>query len=103
MPKFKYIAMDAKGSEVEDTVEAESQARAVAQIRERGLFPTSVTEVGGRPAANRSRASAVKKVAPVAAPAGGGGLSREIKLPPFLGTLFEGRVRLKQLVVFTRQ
>lgn len=47
MPKFKYTAMDSKGREVQEVIEAESQAKAVAGIRERGLFPTTVVEVGG--------------------------------------------------------
>lgn len=45
MKKFKYIAMDIKGAEVEDTIPAESQAEAIQKIREKGLFPTRLTEV----------------------------------------------------------
>ncbi len=48
MAKYQYVAMDARGRESQGEVEAESQNAAVARIREKGLFPTSVTEGGAK-------------------------------------------------------
>lgn len=45
MNKYKYIAMDIKGSEVEGVIDAISQAEAISKIREKGLFPTRVEDV----------------------------------------------------------
>lgn len=92
MPKFKFVAMDAKGSETEGVVEAESQAQAIAAIRAKSLFPTRVAEVGAeekkstRPGASRTKGSAAD-------------LTRENKISSWFG----GRVRAKDLMVFTRQ
>ncbi len=95
MPKFRFIAMDAKGQETEGVMDAENQNRLIGQLREKGLFPTKVEELGkkqgsggpGKPGA----ASASK------------GVNAEIKLPPFLAALFQARVNTKQLTIFTRQ
>ncbi|MBW7908100.1 MAG: type II secretion system F family protein [Kiritimatiellae bacterium] len=91
MAKYQYVAMDARGRESQGEVEAESQNAAVARIREKGLFPTSVTEGGAkarRPSGGRGSA---KK---------GGALNKniELKLPSFLQS-----VKPKELMVFTRQ
>ncbi len=88
MPKFQYVAMDANGSETQGVVEAESQAQAVQIIRSNGLFPTRVNEQGAGGAAikrpgTQASSTARKK----------GGL---------LG-FFKGRVKQKELMVFTRQ
>ena len=96
MPKFRYVAMDAKGRELEGAVEAENESRAISLVREKGLFPTSVAEVGAK--------KPDKGTAPAGAPASAArtssqGLQREIKMPSFLVR----RVKLKNLVVFTRQ
>ena len=99
MGKFRYVAMDAKGKETEGMVDADSQTRAISLIRERGLFPTSITEIGARPAARTGQGDA-RRGGPSAA--SGAGLQREIKIPSFV-TAFFGRVKRKQLVVFTRQ
>ena len=91
MPKFKYTAMDSKGAEAQGEVDADNQQAAIARIREKGLFPTGVSEVAVK---------AGKKAAPVpgAKSAGKKGLKKEIKLP----TIYS-RVKPKQLMVFTRQ
>jgi len=89
MPRFKFVAMDAKGAETEGVLEAENQAQAIAAIRSKGLFPTRVGEVG-----SDSRRKAAKT-----AKATGAGLKRESKL----AATFGGRVKPKQLMVFTRQ
>ncbi|NQU39662.1 MAG: type II secretion system F family protein [Lentisphaerae bacterium] len=90
MAKFRYVAMDSKGTEVQGTVDADSQAQAIAAVRARGLFPTKVTQQGG----------AAKGGGRVAGGGGAGkGLSMELKMPK----LFQARVKPKQLMVFTRQ
>ena len=91
MPTFRYVAMDASGSEVQGSVDAENQSRAISTIRARGLFPTRVTQTGG------GQEAAAAGGARTAAP--GKGLSMQIKMP----RLFGGRVKAKQLMVFTRQ
>ena len=99
MPKFRYVAMDAKGREVEGVVDAENGAKAVAMVREKGVFPTSMTDVSagrggvGKPVAARVKAPAAQ----------GKGLRMEIRVPAFLSGMFQGRVKTKQLMVFTRQ
>jgi len=91
MPRFKYTAMDGKGAEHEDVIDAANQSEAVSMIRAKGLFPTRVAEISGRS----------QKTAP-AAPgkqAAGKGLKMEIKLPSFFG----GSVKTKHLMILTRQ
>lgn len=102
MPRFRYSAMNAKGEESEGVLDAADHTEAVSSIKSRGLFPVSIqplgtgaeTPKGGRTAATRSSPRAtVNRKAPSR------GLHMEIDLPRFLG----GGVRLKQLMVFTRQ
>jgi len=88
--------MDSKGREVEGVLDAENESRAIAQIKDKGLFPTSVMDITGRRGAAPVRGGA-------AAPAGGKGLSMEIRLPSFLGTMMQGRIKLKHMMIFTRQ
>ncbi len=95
MPKFRFVAMDAKGQETEGVLEAENQNRLIGTLREKGLFPTKVEELGkktGGPSAKFGPTASAK-----------GGLQAEIKLPKFLATLFAARVGAKQLTIFTRQ
>ena len=87
MAKFNYIAMDASGKEVRGSVEASSQAQAIAQIRAQNLFPTAIGQVGGG-----GQAAAAK-------PAAAKGMKKEIKLP----SLFRAKVKQKDLTTFTRQ
>jgi type IV pilus assembly protein PilC len=92
MPRFKFVAMDAKGAETEGVVEAETQAQAIAAIRAKSLFPTRVGEVGAetkkstKPGAGRTRGATAD-------------LRRENKMTSWFG----GRVKAKDLMVFTRQ
>ena len=97
MPRFKYTAMDSKGTETEGVIDAESQSQAIASIRSKGYFPTKVVDL---------TAGAQKKA--VTAGTGGGagqgkgkgkGFSMELKMPK----LGSRRVKAKQLMVFTRQ
>jgi hypothetical protein len=45
MPSFRYVALNPKGEEVTGVIEAESQAAAIAKVREDGNFPTQVRPV----------------------------------------------------------
>ena len=61
MPLFRYIALDAKGNEITDTIEALSQKEAINRIRNKGLFPTKVklapsgqSLTGDKPEPNKS-------------------------------------------------
>jgi type IV pilus assembly protein PilC len=44
MPRFNYIALDARGQEATGLVEAASTNAAITQLRQSGYFPTSVIE-----------------------------------------------------------
>ena len=92
MAKFKYVAMDSKGTETENVLEAENQSDAISKIKAQGLFPTRVTQI--------ERGGAQSRAAGGAGAAGGGkGMQMEIKLPK----IFTKKVKPKELTVFTRQ
>ena len=57
MPKYNYVAMDARGKETKGTLEVGSQNEAIGRIRDMGFFPTKVVEDKGGPKA----ADAAKK------------------------------------------
>ncbi len=44
MPRFSYRAVDKKGTQVSDTVQADSLALAIDYVRSLGQFPTSISE-----------------------------------------------------------
>ena len=92
MAKFNFIAMDAGGKEVRGSVEASSQAQAIAQIRAQNLFPTAIGQASG----GGQAAPAAK---PAASKGKGKGMKMEIKLPSFL----RPKVKQKDLTTFTRQ
>lgn len=103
MPKFRYVAMDAKGHEVEGMIDADNETRALTAIKEKGLFPTSVTSLsGGKGPAKGSRGMAAARTPSARAPAKGG-MSIEFKMPGFMGKMFKGKVGAKQIMLFTRQ
>jgi type IV pilus assembly protein PilC len=88
MPSFAYVALDAQGQQVSDYIDAASQSEAVAQLRIRGLFPTSVKE--------QARAAKSKGAAK-----SGGAKSKDIKINiPFLE---KKTIKSKTLMIFTRQ
>ncbi|MBP7830668.1 MAG: type II secretion system F family protein [Kiritimatiellae bacterium] len=86
MAKFSYTALDAKGRETQGEIEADNQTAAISKIREKGMFPTAVTDAAAKPAKKK----AVK--------ASGGLMKMELRMPAFLS-----RVKTKQLMVWTRQ
>lgn len=91
MAKFKFVALDSKGKETQGEVEADSEAAVLAKIREKGLFPTSITGVSAKAEKKIKRPS-------MSAAQGSKGLQMELKMPAFLV-----RVKPKQLMVLTRQ
>ena len=95
MPRYNYIALDARGAETKGTIEVGSQNEAIGRVKEMGLFPTKIVE-----ADRIQEKSAGKKARPVAKVGGKkkGGLSLEIKIPGF-----GGKVKPKVLTTFTRQ
>lgn len=57
MPKFKYVAMTNQGKEVTGLIESENTTVAIGKLREKGLFPTSVTVDKGSKAQKGSSSS----------------------------------------------
>lgn len=85
MPQFSYVAMDSQGKEQKGRIEAEDQNDATGKLKERGLFPTSIT---GSKDGNK-----------------GGAKSRKPKSAGGLGniTLGSPKIKAKNLPAFTRQ
>src|SRR3954466_4476522 len=92
MPRFDYIALDARGQESRGVIEAPNPNDVVGQLRQAGYFPTSVAEEG------KGGAKVVKKTTKAAAVASApkakkGGI-----------TLFARKtIPSKILMIFTRQ
>ena len=95
MPRFTYVALDARGQESTGLVEANSTNEAIGQLRQAGYFPTNVYEEGkggGADGKKRARVKAAK--VPGAARAG---FRKDI-------VLFQKKtIKTKTLMVFTRQ
>src|SRR5208337_3213449 len=51
MPKFNYVALDARGQESIGVLEATTSNDVIAHLRQSGYFPTSVIEEGKAAAA----------------------------------------------------
>ena len=95
MPSYAYTALDARGVEVSDLLEAGSEQEAIAALRQAGYYPTSVLEAGKAAKAARTKAT-VKAAKPKAA-----GLKKEINISiPFLE---RKTIKPKTLMIFTRQ
>jgi type IV pilus assembly protein PilC len=92
MPRYTYVALDARGQESTGLVEARSSNEAIGQLRQAGYFPTSVYEEGkGGPDGKVSRAGA--KAARIARP------RTKISI-----VLFQRKkVKPKIMMIFTRQ
>lgn len=89
MQKFRYVAMTNQGKEVTGVIESDSTTIAIGQLREKGLFPTSVTpDKGGKTPKSGAAKGSKKK---------GSMLSMEIKL------FGSGKVKSSILALFTRQ
>ncbi len=99
MPKYNYVALDARGNETKGSIEVGSQNEAIGRVKEMGLFPTKITEADreDKAAAKKSKGKPAAK-----ARSGGkkGGLNINLNLKiPGLG----GGVKPKVLTTFTRQ
>jgi len=90
MPRFAYVALDARGQESTGVIDAPSQNEAVGQLRQSGYFPTSVVEESKAPKKQKKSAPAKQ--------------SSEVK-PKSGGITFMQRttVKGKTLMIFTRQ
>ncbi len=68
MPRFNYVALDARGQESTGLVDARSSNEAIGQLRQAGYFPTTVFEEGKgtrrETKAARQKVKAVKAAAP---------------------------------------
>jgi type IV pilus assembly protein PilC len=87
MPKFEFTAADAKGEQLSGSVEANSEAEALEQIKGQGYYPLQIVEAG------KGTLKAPKKVAKKKGPATG----------PKGKARTGGRIKPKQLMIFTRQ
>ena len=93
MPRYNYIALDARGQEATGLVEAPSTNDAIGQLRQAGYFPTSVYEEGQRVAVAKKTRGRAAKSAPVAPKTKSKGM-----------VLWEKKtIKPKILMVFTRQ
>ena len=91
MPRFTYVALDARGQESTGLMEAGSSNEVIGHLRQAGYFPTSVHEEGKEE--TRGRTAAKKVRAPKAKTKTGGNM-----------VLFERKtVKPKILMIFTRQ
>jgi type IV pilus assembly protein PilC len=87
MPKFHYIALDQNGQETAGDLDAASEADAINQLRQSGLYPTSVAAEGaGQAAAIKKRVKSTTK-----------GKAKVIKVGA------NAKVKSKTLMIFTRQ
>jgi type IV pilus assembly protein PilC len=67
MPRFTYVALDARGQESTGLMEANSSNEVIGQLRQAGYFPTSVYEEGkGGPDGRVARAAAKPRQAKTA-------------------------------------
>src|SRR5271168_4893445 len=95
MPRYHYVALDARGNETKGTIEVGSQNEAIGRVKDMNLFPTRITE------ADKEEKSAAKKAKGKAAkPKSGkkGGMNVSINIP-----FLSGKVKPKVLTTFTRQ
>ena len=98
MPKYNYVALDARGQESVGILEAATSNDVIAQLRQSGYFPTSVIEEGKAATARAAKKKmpktpAAQRAAAVGAPAKKGGI-----------VLFQKKtIKPKTLMIFTRQ
>jgi len=95
MPRYTYVALDARGQESTGLVDASSTNEAIGQLRQAGYFPTNVAEEGHAAVATNRKVERKKSVkAPRAERAARGkGI-----------VLFQKKtVKPKTLMIFTRQ
>ena len=93
MPRYIYVALDARGQESKGFIEAGSQNEAIARVKDMHLFPTKVVA-----ADKEEKSGAIKTKGKAKAGGKTGGLNFNLKIPG-LG----GGVKPKVLTTFTRQ
>ena len=92
MPRFTYVALDARGQESTGLMEAASSNEVIGQLRQAGYFPTNVYEEG-KGGSDGQVARAAVKAPRVARPRGKANI-----------VLFQKKtVKTKVLMIFTRQ
>src|SRR3954462_945774 len=92
MPRFTYVALDARGQESTGLMEAGSSNEVIGQLRQAGYFPTSVYEEGKGGPDGRGKRTATKAARAPRAKRGANIV------------LFERKtVKPKLLMIFTRQ
>ncbi|MGI8432747.1 MAG: type II secretion system F family protein [Chthoniobacterales bacterium] len=95
MPRYTYVALDARGQESTGLVDANSTNEAIGQLRQAGYFPTNIFEEGK--AGAREAKAAKKKVKAVKA-------ATDAATPRKGIVLFEKKtVKQRVLMIFTRQ
>ena len=96
MPKFNYVALDARGQESVGALDAPNSNDVIAHLRQAGYFPTSVIEEGKGPKVAKKKSPKAVATAKSSAPAkkaAGGGM-----------VLFQKKtIKPKTLMIFTRQ
>src|SRR5438270_7904105 len=93
MPRFNYVALDARGQEATGLVEALSTNAAITQLRQAGYFPTSVIEeaiISPDGKEDRNRAAKAARVTKSRAKKG-------------IVLFARKKVKSKILMIFTRQ
>jgi type IV pilus assembly protein PilC len=99
MPRYNYVALDARGNETKGSIDVASQNEAIGRVKEMGLFPTKITEAD-REKTSDKKGGAKAKAATRPGAKGGKGMSMNINIKiPGLG----GKVKPKVLTTFTRQ
>lgn len=92
MPRYTYVALDARGQEASGVIEAESQNDAVGQLRQAGYFPKAIAEEGKGGKAAKALKAATRQP-PVAKK------TASVSIPFFERKTVKG----KTLMIFTRQ
>lgn len=96
MPRFNYVALDARGQESAGVLDAGTSNEVVAHLRQSGYFPTSVVEEGKGGAPKVAKKKAGK------APAKSASQSPAVKKSG--GSFFKKKtIKTKTLMIFTRQ
>ena len=98
MPKYSYVALDARGNETKGNIEVGSQNEAIGRVKEMGLFPTKITEAEKEKAADKKKGKAAPKPAAKGKGKSKGGININLSIPGF-----GGKVKPKVLTTFTRQ
>jgi type IV pilus assembly protein PilC len=99
MPIFKYEALDTRGKQVRDEIEALSNKEAISKIRKKGLIPTKVRSKGGARKAEAAAAAPKRRRA-----SGGVSLKHIVQFARQLSTLQDaGLAILRSLRILEQQ